>query len=134
MTRMAVLTKSYAPDFELCAALNRSILENSPETVHHNIIVPRSDLELFGRLAGPRTSVRDDTAFLPSTFVRVPFCNIMVNLKSPWPPVRGWIQQQVLKLAGVAASNEDAVLVADSDVEFIRPFSAETFVRDGAVR
>ena len=30
MTRMAVLTKSFATDFELCVALNRSVLDNSP--------------------------------------------------------------------------------------------------------
>ena len=102
MTRLAVITKTYAPDFELCAALNRSILENSPETIHHNIIAPRSDLELFGCLAGPRTSVRCETEFLPRTFARVPFSNIMVNLGRPWPPVRGWIQQQVIKLAAIA--------------------------------
>jgi hypothetical protein len=134
MTRLAVITKTYAPDFELCAALNRSVLENSPEAIHHHIIAPRSDLELFGRLAGPRTRVRCEADFLPRTFVRVPFSNIMVNLDRPFPPVRGWIQQQVIKLAALAASEEDAVLVADSDVEFIRPFNAEMFVRDGTVR
>jgi hypothetical protein len=48
--------------------------------------------------------------------------------------VRGWIQQQVIKLAAVAASEEDAVLIADSDVEFFRPFTAEMFVQDGKVR
>jgi hypothetical protein len=134
MTRLAVITKTYAPDFELCAALNRSVLENSPEAIDHHIIAPRSDLELFGRLVGHRTRVRSEADFLPRTFVRVPFSNVMVNLARPWPPVRGWIQQQVIKLAAIAASEEDAVLVADSDVEFIRPFNAEMFVRDGTVR
>jgi hypothetical protein len=134
MTRMAVITKSFAPDFELCAALNRSMLENSPEAIHHHIIVPRSDLELFRRLTGPRTHVRCEADLLPRTFVRVPFSNIMVNLGRPFPPVRGWIQQQVIKLAAIAASEDDAVLVVDSDVEFIRPFTAEMFVRDGTVR
>jgi Family of unknown function (DUF6492) len=134
MTRIAVITKTYAPDFEICAALNRSVLENSPETIHHHIITPRSDLELFGRLAGPRTRIRCEADFLPRTFVRVPFSNIMVNLGRPLPPVRGWIQQQVIKLAAIAASEEDAVLVADSDVEFVRPFTAEMFIRDGTVR
>ncbi|MGB8399530.1 DUF6492 family protein [Bradyrhizobium sp.] len=134
MTRMAVITKTFAPDFELCAALNRSVLENSPETIQHHIIAPRSDLKLFGRLAGPRTHIRCEADFLPRTFVRVPFCNIMVNLGRPFPPVRGWIQQQVFKLAAIAASEDDAVLVVDSDVEFVRPFTAEMFVRDGTVR
>lgn len=134
MTRMAVITKTFAPDFELCASLNRSVLENSPETIHHHIIAPRSDLKLFGRLAGPRTHIRCEADFLPRTFVRVPFSNIMVNLGRPFPPVRGWIQQQVIKLAAIAASEDDAVLVVDSDVEFVRPFAAEMFVRDGRVR
>src|SRR5262249_52808460 len=49
-------------------------------------------------------------------------------------PVRGWIQQQVVKLAAIAAAECDVVLVVDSDVEFIRPFAAEIFVRKGTVR
>jgi Family of unknown function (DUF6492) len=134
MTRMAVLTKSFATDFELCVALNRSVLDYSPNTVQHHIIVPRSDLKLFGPLAGPRTYIRCERDFLPRTFVPLPFSNITVNLGRPLPPVRGWIKQQVVKLAAVAASEEDVVLVADSDVEFFRPFTAEMFVRDGKVR
>jgi hypothetical protein len=134
MTRMAVMTKSFAPDFELCAGLNRSVLDNCPDAIQHHIVVPRSDLKLFGRLAGPRTHIRCESDFLPSTFVPVPFSNITVNLARPFPPVRGWIQQQVVKFAAVAASEDDVVLVADSDVEFFRPFTAETFVREGNVR
>jgi hypothetical protein len=40
----------------------------------------------------------------------------------------------VIKLAAIAASEDDTVLVADSDVEFVRPFTADMFVRDGVVR
>src|SRR6516165_9214995 len=134
MTRMAVITKSFAPDFELCTALNHSVLDNAPSTVQHHIIVPRSDLKLFGRLAGPRTHIRCEADLLPRTFVPMPFSNIMVNLARPFPPVRGWILQQVIKLAAIAASQDDAVLIVDSDAEFIRPFAAELFVRDGKVR
>ena len=134
MTRMAVITKSFAPDFELCTALSHSVLDNSPTTVQHHIIVPRSDLKLFGRLAGPRTHIRCEADLLPRTFVPVPFSNITVNLGRPFPPVRGWIKQQAVKLAAVAASEDDVVLVADSDVEFFRPFKAEMFVRNGTVR
>ena len=35
MARMAVMTKSFAPDFELCAALNWSVLDNTPDAIHH---------------------------------------------------------------------------------------------------
>lgn len=134
MARMAVMTKSFAPDFDLCAALNRSVLDNTRNAIHHHIIVPRSDLKLFDRLAGPRTHIRCEADLLPLTFVRMPFSNIVVNLARPFPPVRGWILQQVIKLAALAASEDDAVLVVDSDAEFIRPFTAEMFVRDGRVR
>jgi hypothetical protein len=134
MTRMSVITPSYAPDFELCAALNRSVLDNSPDTVQHHIVVPRPDLKLFGRLAGPRTHIRCEADFLPRSFVRVPFNNITVNLVWPLPPVRGWILQQVVKLATVAASEDDVVVLVDSDIEFLRPFTVETFVSHGVVR
>ena len=134
MVRMAVITKSFAPDFELCAALNRSVLENSPDTVDHRIIVPRSDLELFSRLKGARTHICCEAELLPRVFVRLPFVNITINLARPFPPVRGWIQQQVIKLAAIAASEDDVVLVVDSDAEFVQPFSADTFARDGVVR
>ena len=96
--------------------------------------MPRPDLKLFGRLASARTHIRCDADLLPRAFVRVPFSNITVNLRRPFPPVRGWIQQQVIKLAAVAASEDDVVLIADSDVEFVRRFTAEMFVRDGKVR
>jgi Family of unknown function (DUF6492) len=132
--RMAVITPSFAPDFELCADLHRSVLDYSPDSVHHHIIVPRSDLKLFGRLAGPRTHIRCETDLLPRSFVPVPFGNFAVNLGRPFPPVRGWILQQVVKLAAVAASEDDVVLLVDSDIEFLRPFSVETFVRNGVVR
>lgn len=134
MTRMAVITPSFAPDFELCVDLHRSVLHNAPESVHHHIIVPRPDLKLFGRLAGPRTHIRCEAEFLPSSFVPVPFSKFTLNLRRPFPPVRGWILQQVIKLAAAAASSDDVALLVDSDVEFVRPFSPETFVRDGVVR
>jgi hypothetical protein len=131
---MVILTKSYTPDFELCADLSRSVRENAPETADHNIIVPRSDLKLFGQLRSPRTHICCEQDFLPRSFIAVPLSNFTLNLSRPFPPVRGWIMQQVIKLAAVAASEHDVVLLADSDVEFARPFTAETFVRDGAVR
>jgi hypothetical protein len=132
--RMGVITKSFAPDFGLCTALNRSVLDNSPDTVQHQIIVPRSDLELFSRLTGPRTRVRCEEDLLPRSFARFPLINMTVNLARPFPPIRGWILQQVLKLAAIAESNDNVSLVVDSDVEFIRPFTVETFSRDGNVR
>jgi hypothetical protein len=134
MKRMSVITPSFAPDFELCAELHQSVLECSAESVHHHIIVPRSDIKLFRRLAGPRTHIRCEADFLPGSFVPVPHTKFTVNLRQPIPPVRGWILQQLIKLAAVAASEDDVALLVDSDIEFIRPFGVETFVRNGIVR
>lgn len=134
MTRLAVVTPSFAPDVELCADLHRSVLDHSPASVHHHIVVPRRDLQLFGRLAGPRTHLHCEQDLLPRRFVRIGSTRYTVNLARPFPPVRGWILQQVLKLAAVAASDADVVLLVDSDIEFVRPFTVETFARDGVVR
>lgn len=134
MTRMVVFTKSYAPDFELCADLSRSILESSPGSVHHHIVVPRRDIGLFSPLANSRTHIHCEAAFLPRTFVAVPFSNMTANLRRPFPPIRGWILQQIIKLAAAASFEADVVLIADSDVEFVRSFSAETFIQDRVVR
>ncbi|MGL3107818.1 DUF6492 family protein [Bradyrhizobium sp. BR 1432] len=134
MKRMSVITPSFAPDFELCKDLHRSILEYAPESVHHHIIVPRSDISLFQRLAGPRTHIRCEAEFLPSSFVPMPLTKFTVNLRQPIPPVRGWILQQVVKLAAVAASEDDVVLLVDSDIELIRAFGVETFIHNETVR
>jgi Family of unknown function (DUF6492) len=132
--RMAVITPSFAPDFELCADLHRSVLDYAPDSVHHHIVVPRSDLRLFARLAGPRTHIRCETDLLPPSFVPLPFGKFTINLGRPFPPVRNWILQQVIKLAATAASEDDLVLLVDSDIEFLRPFTIETFLRNGVVR
>lgn len=134
MTGLAVVTPSYAPDFDLCSDLNRSVLRFSPEQVHHHIVVPRRDLDLFGRLAGPRTHIHRAAGYLPGSFVPVPRVNLTVNLRRPYPPLRGWITQQIIKLAATADFDADAVLLVDSDIEFVRPFTPETYVRDGVVR
>jgi Family of unknown function (DUF6492) len=131
---LAVLTPSYAPDFELCVDLHRSVLAHSPESVHHHLVVPRADLDLFARLAGPRTHIHCESDFLPRSFVPLPRVNFSVNVRRPFPPVRGWIRQQILKLAAASRLDCDVVVLVDSDIEFVRPFDQETFARDGVVR
>ncbi|MDG4828896.1 DUF6492 family protein [Solwaraspora sp. WMMD1047] len=134
MSELAVITPSFGPDFELCAALHRSVLAHSPASVRHHIIVPRADLPLFGRLAGDRTVLHDEADFLPRSVRSVPGTKYSVNLRRPFPPLRGWILQQVIKLAAAARSTADVVVLVDSDIEFVRPFSVDTFRRDGVVR
>jgi Family of unknown function (DUF6492) len=134
MTTLAVLTPSIAADYERCADLNRSVLAQSDGTVEHHIVVPARDLPLFERLSGPRTRIRRESDFLPRSFVPVPRTKYTLNVRRPYPPLRGWILQQIVKLAAAAELPADVVVMADSDITFCRPLRAGTFMRDGVVR
>lgn len=131
MSRLAVLTPSYAPDLELCRDLNRSVMEWTPDDVQHHIIVPRRDLQRFASLRGPRTTLWTVDELLPRRLLAVPGANAWVNLRRPYPPVRGWVMQQLVKLHAAAELDADEWLLADSDVVFVRPITAQTFRRDG---
>src|SRR5262245_27031194 len=117
MRRMAVITPSYAPDLELCKDLSRSVLQYSPASVHHHILVPDCDLRIFKELRTARVHIHRASEFLPGSFAPVPFANLWVNLKRPYPPVRGWITQQIVKLAAAAQMDTEVVLLVDSDIE-----------------
>lgn len=134
MTDLGVLTPSYAPDFELCRDLNRSVLRWTPPDVVHHVVVPHRDQVLFGQLAGERTRLWTAAEFLPRRMVPVPAVNFWVNLRRPVPPIRGWVQQQVVKLAAATRIGADTVVLADSDVVFARPVTAETFHTGGKLR
>jgi Family of unknown function (DUF6492) len=134
LSTFAVLTPSYAPDFELCRELNRSVLEWTEAEVEHHLVVPGRDRELFSQLGGPRTRVWDTAEFIPRGMLPLPMANAWLNIRRPFPPIRGWIMQQVVKLAAAAALGVDVLLLADSDVTFVRPVTVGTFRKDGYVR
>jgi hypothetical protein len=134
MSRLAIITPSYAPDFELCTDLHRSVQAFCPPAVEHHIIVPKRDLALFRQLSGDRVQVHDVAEFLPRSFLALPGVNGWVNARRPFPPLRGWITQQVVKLAAAARLDTDVALLVDSDIELIRPFGPELFLRDGVAR
>jgi hypothetical protein len=134
VTELAVITPSYAPDFEICRDLNASVLAHTPADTVHHIITPRRDLKLFSVLRGPRTQVWSADRLLPKYMVGLPSVNFWLNLRRPVPPVRGWVMQQVVKLQAAVRIEADTLLLADSDVLFIRPVTAETFRRDGLLR
>ena len=77
--------------------------------------------------AGPRCRVWTESELLPRRFVRLPRSRYVVNARRPFPPVRGWILQQVLKLALVERLEADQVLLVDSDVVLVRPVDASAF-------
>jgi hypothetical protein len=71
---------------------------------------------------------------LPRRIVPVPAANAWLNLRRPYPPIRGWVMQQLVKLHAAAAVGADVLLLADSDVVLVRPVTLGTFRRDGLMR
>jgi hypothetical protein len=134
MADLAVITPSYAPDFELCRDLNASVLAYTPDNVTHHIVTPRTDLELFSQLRSPRTEVWPVDHLLPKYLVPVPRANLWLNVRRVALPVRGWVMQQLVKLQAAAEIGADVLLLADSDVLLVRPVTLDTFRRNGRLR
>jgi hypothetical protein len=133
-SRMVVVTPTYAPDFDLFNDLHGSVLRWFPSEVRHVIVVNDSDLALFRRFEGPRCSVIGVGDVLPRSVRSLPVGKLWVNLRRPVPPLRGWIVQQLVKLAVADQVAEDVVVMADSDLVFIRPITLDTFAPRGRVR
>jgi hypothetical protein len=134
VSTFAVLTPSYAPDFELCRELNRSVMAWTEPEVEHHLVVPRRDNKLFAALSGPRTRVWTIDELVPRGMLPIPRANAWVNVRRPYPPIRGWVMQQVVKLGAAAKLDVDVLLLADSDVTFVRPVTVDTFLKDDHVR
>ncbi|MCX2750274.1 DUF6492 family protein [Arthrobacter sp. MI7-26] len=128
---LAVLTPSYRKDAELCRELNRSVLRWMPENVKHHIVVPRQDGPVFRMLLNQRTVIHEASEFLAASIWKLPGLNMWVNGSRPWPPVRGWIAQQLIKLSAAANLEADAVLLVDSDMVMVAPTDLDSFRQDG---
>ena len=111
------------------------------------LFVPTHDLPLFAPMAhGTRTLGSQDRDLLPRwlwklpmpspplrALLRLPRRNIYLSPFSR--PVRGWIAQQIMKIAACAESPTEIIMHVDSDGEFIRPFTANAVLRsDGLAR
>lgn len=125
-------------DRERCALLSRS-LEACAGSFEHWIIVDRGDLPLFRSLASNRTNVVTKEEVLPVWMHRVDTVKVGLRsnvwLQARGRPIRGWLVQQLVKLAVTKLLSADVVVHADSDVVLIRPFSPDTVVDgEGRVR
>lgn len=130
MNELAVITPSFGPDAELFAELHRSVLQyTSQQTVHH-VIVPDAHQNIFARYAGPRCRLWLESELVPRRYLRVRR-GVWLNARKPWPPVRGWVMQQALKIATAGLIDAEAVLIADSDVVLVRQTSSSLFTDGG---
>jgi hypothetical protein len=130
-SRVAVVTPSFARDFELCRELNASVMRHTP--FNHYLFVDRSDVPMFRALANSRTIVGAIEDMIPSAFFKVPW------LKRHWMskvslPVKGWLVQQVVKISSASVVEEPTIVNMDSDTQFVRDVTEELFHRDGETR
>lgn len=131
---MVVVTPTYGPDLALFTDLHESFLNCFAEDVKHLVVTPAVDRHLFRQFEGPRCDVHTVGDVLPRRMIPVPGANMWLNWRRPIPPVRGWIMQQLVKLAVAEQAEEHIVVLADSDVSFIRPVTYATFAPAGVVR
>lgn len=131
----AFITPSYAPDFERCQLLCRSIKQFVSPSVDHYIIVDQIDVELFQRLQDSNTKIISKQSLLPFKVKCLP----LGKTKQVWfsqrtLPFRGWIFQQIAKLAVAQIVDKDILVYVDSDLAFVRPLNLQSFIRGDKVR
>jgi hypothetical protein len=135
---VAFVTPSYRLDRDRCALLSRS-LEVCAPWAEHWIVVDRDDLPLFRSLQNARTNVVAKEEVLPLWVRRIDTLRIGLRsnvwLQAHGRPLRGWLLQQLIKLAVAEELTADVLVHADSDVVLVRPFSISSVVDgDGQVR
>ena len=131
----SILTLSYSGDFDCCSLLCESFDRFAPTGISHRLFTPTHDLALFAPLAGGRRSLgSQDRDLLPRWLVKLPMprprLRDLLRLPrrniylSPFtPPVRGWIAQQMMKIAACADSPTEIIMHVDSDTAFVRPLT-----------
>lgn len=128
-----LITPSYALDFERCQLLCRSIEKFISPPVKHYVIVDQIDLPLFRQLESPNRQIITKQSILPWWIKSIhSFPQVWLSLKTP--PLRGWIIQQIIKIAAAQQIDADVSVLIDSDVVFIRDFDLHKFVRNDQVR
>jgi hypothetical protein len=128
-----IITCSYGPDLTRCRRLCRSVDEYVDEGIPHTLVVPARDREAFAPLARGRRTLVVAEDILPASYRRLPGSQRWWFDEQGWP-VRGWIVQQLTKLCADRVTRCEALLFADSDLQFIRPFEKSDVFRDGLLR
>lgn len=129
--KFALITPSYAPDFERCKLLAQSVEYCLVDDTKQYIIVDRRDFLLFKQLASSKIEILVVEEILPSWIFRI------LGVKKWWLswrtlPIRNWVLQQLVKLSVFDVIDENVVVFCDSDNTFIRPFELKSrLVKDG---
>ena len=134
----AMVTASYAPDFERCRLLCETMDRFVAGARHHYLLVEHGDVALFRTLEGPNRTVVDERDLLPSWLRSWPDPTSgfrrRIWLSPRTMPLRGWHVQQMRRIAIAGHIGEQVLVYCDSDVAFVKPFDCATFSRSGKVR
>ncbi|MEM6460477.1 MAG: DUF6492 family protein [Pseudomonadota bacterium] len=124
--RTAVVTASYAADFERCRLLCDSMDMRLKGNWTHYILVEAADVVRFRGLSGKNRHIIDEREILPG-WLR-PFPDpLSLGQRRIWlgphaVPLRGWHVQQLRRLGMGRLLSEEAIFSADSDVALLRDF------------
>lgn len=142
---VTLLTLSFSGDLALCRMLCASIDRFAAPSMHHVVAVPGRERALFVDMAGPRRTVMALEDLQPAWLFRLPMPgppwrarlglprrDVYLSLKSM--PVRGWIAQQIMKIALARSLPAEIVVHVDSDLVFVRKFSLQDIIIDGRAR
>lgn len=134
----ALVTASYAPDFERCRLLCQSVDAHVTGFTCHYILVEAADVALFKTLEGPKRYVIDEREILPSWLKAYPdpfsLGRRRIWLSFKTAPLRGWHTQQLRRLGIAKLQSEDAFFYCDSDVVFMRDFDVSVLWRNSKLR
>lgn len=124
-----LITPTYLPDLARAELLVESVQRCCPGLAHH-LIVDHRDLKHFRHL-GDRATIITSEDLLPWWIHRLPGRrSLWLSLRSR--PNRGWIVQQILKVASASQLAADVSIFCDSDVAFVRSFDpARTLCSQG---
>lgn len=148
---MVLLTVTWSADRSHFALLHHSLGLSALRSIPHHVVVQHEDLPLFHEFADVRTHLHSSQDILPADVeARRQIArgwqrrlgrgatrlagSLARHLRWPnWVRYTGWHTQQLTKLAFVAASDVDTVVVMDSDVIVTPHAGFADFVRPGYI-
>jgi hypothetical protein len=138
------VTPTYRNDFPLVVDLCQSVDQYARGDFAHLLIVPDSDRRLFLPLQSARRQVMTKEEVLQGTGLRrLPFpARIRIpgivdrRLNEQWlfrgrRRLGGWLVQQIIKLSAASYADSEVIIMLDSDLAMIRPFSLDHVHVDG---
>ncbi|MCT8997574.1 DUF6492 family protein [Chelativorans intermedius] len=134
----ALVTPSYAGDFERCRLLCETVDRFVSGARRHYLLVAGHDVARFRALEGGRREVIDERDLLPGWLRSLPDPSSLFRrriwLSTRTPPLRGWHVQQLRRIAIARKAPEDTFVYCDSDVVFLKPFDLSAFWRGDCLR